>query len=67
MLCSEKRPQGIKDADSNWAKVRHRFAVQVIVRLCAKPHLHKFLLADGSVSACFGHEKLKPIHEGGIA
>ena len=28
----EKRPQGNKDADSNWAKARHRFVVQMLVR-----------------------------------
>ena len=63
----EKRPQGNKDAGSNWAKARHRFVVQMLVRLGAKPDLDEFLLADGSVPACFDREKLTPMHEDGIA
>ena len=36
----EKRPQGNKDAGSNWAKARHRFVVQMLARLGAEPDLH---------------------------
>ena len=63
----EKRPQGNKDANSNWAKTRHRFVVQMLVRLGAEPDLDEFWLADGSVLACFDREKLTPMYEDGIA
>ena len=45
----EKRPQGNTDANSNWAKARHRFVVQMLVRLGDDPDLDEFLLADGAV------------------
>ena len=63
----EKRPQGNKDTDSNWAKARHRFVVQMLVRLGKEPDLSNFYLADGSVPACFDRKKLTPMYEDGIA
>ena len=63
----QKRSQGNKDAGSNWAKVRHRFVIQMLVRLGAMPDLDEFRLADVSVPACFDREKLTPMCEVSIA
>ena len=62
----EKCPQGNKDANSNWATARHRFVVQMLVRLGAEPDLHKFLLADSSIPACFDREKVTSVYKDDI-
>ena len=58
----EKRLQGNKDADNNCVKARHRFVVQMLVRLGAEPDLHEFLLGGDSVLAYFDREKLRPMY-----
>ena len=44
----EKRLQGNKDANSDWAKLCQCFVVQILVRLDPKPDSN-FLLADAHV------------------
>ena len=39
----------------------------MLVRLGSKLDFNKFLLADGSIPACFDRKKLMPMHEDVIA
>ena len=57
----ERQPQGNKDANSDWAKERHCFVVQMLVPLSPYWDLSKFLLVDGSDQACFGQRNLMPM------
>ena len=60
-----KRPQGNKDADSNWANARHRFVVQMLMRFGAEPDFT--ISCCGFIPECFNREKLTPMYENDIA
>ena len=49
-----------------WARARHRWVTQLLVRLGLEPDLLDFLNKDGTVLSCFDKGKIVPLRLDGI-
>ena len=65
-----KRPQGSKDRNSTWAKCRHRWVAQLLIRMGRgdEVNLNDFIDAKTQeVEECFNIDNLTQIHLAAVA